>query len=250
MSTCSVPVAFFVYWKLGEVTSKENLSMLCKAKCVARMGTPDSSHHHLIARLWLPCCSFSISAWNKTRGKAENSEQCPNAVWGCCMPPSLLGRLHSISAADPLPCPPLFPAGAVSCWHQGSWPSCWSSPWGLPGWPGRRHHIPPAGVVWGAGGEHLGGRGMFTGGLLGPRGALLPPSALGGCCVRHSWLDQALGINLGWKGYPKKTVLPCKVCGGCSAVPMPAPCHMELQPPYTQIMCCLPPARARAAKGS
>lgn len=63
--------------------------MLCKAKCGSRMGTHGSSLHHLIARLVLLCCSFSISAWGKTRGKAGNSEQRPNTMRGCCMPHSL-----------------------------------------------------------------------------------------------------------------------------------------------------------------
>lgn len=117
------------------------------------MGTPDSSHHRLIAQLQLPCCSFSISAWSRTRGKAGNSEQCPNAVCGCSVPLSLPGGLCSTPAADPLPCPVPVPAGAILCWHQGSWTPCWSSPWGLPGCTGRRRHIPLSGVVWGAGGS-------------------------------------------------------------------------------------------------
>lgn len=114
MSSCSVPVSIFVYWKLGEVTSKSDLQMLCKAKCVARMGTPDSSHQPLIAWLRLLCCSFSIPAWGETRGKAENLEQCPNATQGCRLPPSLLGGPSS-APADHLPHPLPVPAGAIPC---------------------------------------------------------------------------------------------------------------------------------------
>lgn len=156
--------------------------MLCKAKCVARMGTPDSSHHNLIARLGLPCCIFSISAWGETRGKAGNSEQHPNTVWGCCVSPSLLGGLRSTPAADHLPCPLPIPAGAIPCWHRGSWPPRWSSPWGQPGQAGRRHHFSPAGVVWGAGGVQPGGGGggMFTACPLAPMGCPAPCFCMGG----------------------------------------------------------------------
>lgn len=93
------------------------------------------------------------------------------------------------------------------------------------------------------------GRGLFTACLLAPVGCPAPHVCLGGCCGNtHGW-TKLWTFTWGWKGYPKKTVLPYKVWGGCSAVPMPAPFHMELQPPDIQVMlCCLPSVRARAAK--
>lgn len=230
--------------------------MLCKAKCVARMGTPDSSHHNLIARLGLPCCIFSISAWGETRGKAGNSEQHPNTVWGCCVSPSLLGGLRSTPAADHLPCPLPIPAGAIPCWHRGSWPPRWSSPWGQPGQAGRRHHFSPAGVVWGAGGVQPGGGGAVCSlhAHLHPWGALHPVSAWGVCCAICPQLGRALGINPtgGSEGAPQKGSLAMQGMGGTlsCAHACPTPRGTEkLQPPDTQLMSCyFPPARARAAK--
>lgn len=182
------------------------------------MGTPDSSHHHLIAQLQLPCCSFSISAWNRTRGKAGNSEQCPTAVCGCSVPLSLLGGLCSTPAADPLPCPVPVPAGAILCWHQGSWTPCWSSPWGLPECTGRRRHIPPAGVVLGVGGGTH-GEGLFTAILLVPLESPVPCFCLGGCWGNtHGW-TKLWALIWDRKGYPKMTVLPCKKWGDAQLRP-------------------------------
>lgn len=184
------------------------------------MGTPDSSHHHLIAQLQLPCCSFSISAWNRTRGKAGNSEQCPNAVCACSVPLSLLGGLCSTPAADSLPCPVLslslqgpFYAGTKEAGHPaGAAPGDCQSALG--------EDITSPQQVWF--GELEGapmGRGLFTACLLVPLGCPAPCFCLGGCWGNtHSW-TKLWALTWGWKGYPKMTVLPCKVWGDAQLCP-------------------------------
>lgn len=187
--------------------------MLCKAKCRARMGTPGSSHHHLIAQLQLPCCSFSISAWNKTRGKAGNSEQCPNAVCGCCVPLSLLGGLRSAPAADPLSCPCPCRSHFMLAPRQLDTPPAQLLGTARVHW----EEIPHPPSRCGLGSSR--GEGSVHCMLACTRGMPCTLFLLGACCGNtHSW-TKLWALTWGWKGYPKKRVLPCKVWGNAQLGP-------------------------------